>query len=273
MSRKRYFLPFELDLFANCGPIGMACGLPVEKVTHGLLLLWQHVWRTKIDRVTTGHLRGFFFGSEPCEALLTFGVLEATEGGWRVKGAAEWLRVMGAQSQAGKAKAGNLQKGRKDLSGSPPASVPEVPVSVPKPSGSPPALPATSHQPPATSEKETAAFLEREVFDHWVAVAKKNANTTLTDVRRLKVRARLREGYSVEQLKRAVDGCAVTPHNQGETDGQIHDDLELICRSAGQVDRFIRNAQSPPRPKPQQRSLMADPNQDFPTGVLNASPL
>lgn len=88
-----------------------------------------------------------------------------------------------------------------------------------------------------------------EVFAHWVVVTKKTPRTVFGSARQSKVEARLREGYSVEQLKLAVDGCAVTPHNQGETDGQIHDDLELICRSAGQVDRFIRNAHSPPKRK------------------------
>jgi hypothetical protein len=120
--------------------------------------------------------------------------------------------------------------------------------------------------------KETSSFLAQQVFDHWVAVAKKNTNTTFTDTRKRKVGARLGEGYTPAQLKDAIDGCAVTPHNQGETDGQIHDDLELICRSAGQVDRFIRNKADPPRWK-KPRPTSADPNQDFPTGILNASPL
>lgn len=154
---KRYFLPFELDLFRSCGPIGMACGLPAEQISHGLLLLWEHVWRSKNDRVTTGHLKGFFFGGNPCEALLTFGVLEATEDGWRVKGAKEWLRVMSAQSESGKTHSGNLQRGRKDLSGSPPAPTPKKGEAGDKPDGSPPALPATSHQLPATKEEKPVA--------------------------------------------------------------------------------------------------------------------
>ncbi len=150
-AKKRYFLPFELDAFGNCGPIGMACGLPVEKVSHGMLLLWLHVWRTKNDMVTTGHLVGFFFGTNPCEALLTFGHLEASEAGWRVKGAKEWLRVMGAQSEAGKAKSGNLKRGNKSP-GSLPAPTPKTAEAGDKPAGSLPALPATSHQPPALKE-------------------------------------------------------------------------------------------------------------------------
>ncbi len=156
MSKKRYFLPFELDAFANCGPIGHQCGLRIEQVSHGMLSLWLHVWRTKNDVVTTGHLSAFFFGANPCEALLTFGHLEATESGWRVKGAKEWLRVMSAQSEAGKAKSGNLQRGRQDLSGSPPASALKSAEAGDKPSGSPPALPETRDHPPPTSIKSIA---------------------------------------------------------------------------------------------------------------------
>ncbi len=245
---KRYFLPYELDAFGNAAIIGNACGLGAAQVVYGNLLMWQHVWRTKSDRVTTAHVRAFF-GADACEALVLFNHLEASEDGWRVKGAAEWLRVMSAQSESGKRNAKNLIPGGPKGLGSPSAYPPKKAEAETKPIGSPSALPATSHQPPATSDhlKETTALLEREVFDHWVTAGKRNANTTLTDVRRLKVRARLREGYTVEQLKDAIDGCAVTPHNQGETDGRIHDDLELICRSAGHVDRFIRNKADPPR--------------------------
>lgn len=149
-KQKKVYLAYSLDAFANCGPIGACCGLPAEKVSHGNLLLWQYVWRTKSDIVTTNHLIGFFFGVNPCEALLTFGHLEATVGGWRVKGAAEWLKVMNAQSNAGKTHAGNLKKGAKTPETLPAPSrlTPENGVEPgPKPAGSLPALPASSQQP------------------------------------------------------------------------------------------------------------------------------
>lgn len=67
--------------------------------------------------------------------------------------------------------------------------------------------------------------------------------------------ARLRDGYTVEQLKAAVDGCTRSPFHQGENDrGQVYDDLELICR-ADKVDRFIQIAQQPQaqRPPPEEQ--------------------
>lgn len=56
------------------------------------------------------------------------------------------------------------------------------------------------------------------------------------------VKMRLEEGYSVEDLKTAILGCSVTPHNIGKNDrNEVYDDLELICRKGTQVERFIGN--------------------------------
>lgn len=87
----------------------------------------------------------------------------------------------------------------------------------------------------------------QRVFEHWRQKLRPKA--VFDQKRRTKVEARLKEGYSVEDLCRAVDGCAQTPHNMGQNDrGERYDDLELICRDAAHVDRFMRNAGSTPRP-------------------------
>ena len=50
-------------------------------------------------------------------------------------------------------------------------------------------------------------------------------------------------GYSIDDLKLAINGCAVTPFNRGENErNQRYDDLELILRDASHIDRFIHNA-------------------------------
>ena len=91
---------------------------------------------------------------------------------------------------------------------------------------------------------------EAAVFAHWKATMGLNGHTVFSSKRRKAVRARLREGYSADALKQAVDGCKVTPFNMGENDrGEKFCDLELICRDAQHVDRFIRNATDPPKPK------------------------
>lgn len=85
------------------------------------------------------------------------------------------------------------------------------------------------------------------VFSHWCQRLRKNARTTFDAKRRKAVEARLADGYAVEDLCAAIDGCAVTPHNLGQNDrGERYDDLELICRDAAHVDRFRANAASPP---------------------------
>jgi hypothetical protein len=109
----------------------------------------------------------------------------------------------------------------------------------------------------------------KEVFDHWVSVMGKQASTKFpsTSKRYINVVARLKEGFSVDDLKRAVDGCKATPHNMGQNDrGETYNDLELICRNVENVERFMRNAKSPPRPKqknaPLPGSLGAAPSAD-----------
>lgn len=89
------------------------------------------------------------------------------------------------------------------------------------------------------------------VFEHWRQVMGRGASAKFTKDRRRAVEARLKEGYSTDDLKLAVDGCAVTPHNIGQNaQGTRFDDLELICRSGGHVERFIGNARAPPTPPP-----------------------
>jgi len=77
-----------------------------------------------------------------------------------------------------------------------------------------------------------------EVFAYWAQVmAVKGA--VLSPKRQKAVESRLAEGYDVEALKQAIDGCARTPHNMGHNDrGTKFNDLELICRSPENVDRF-----------------------------------
>jgi hypothetical protein len=77
--------------------------------------------------------------------------------------------------------------------------------------------------------------------------------------RRKVIKHALASGYSVAQLLDAIRGCAQTPHNLGENEqGQRYDGLHIILRNADQIDRFIRNAHSPPRRRTQADQLLAD---------------
>jgi hypothetical protein len=78
------------------------------------------------------------------------------------------------------------------------------------------------------------------VFNHWTAIM--DHKRARMDVARARViRERLRDGYSVEDLCLAIDGCAASSFHMGENDRrQVYDSISLILRDADHVDKFIR---------------------------------
>lgn len=83
----------------------------------------------------------------------------------------------------------------------------------------------------------------KEIFDYWIQVMGKDGKSKLTKEREGAVKARLKDGYTVDQIKLAIYGCSVTPHNMGQNDnGKPYNDLELICRKGSNVERFAENA-------------------------------
>lgn len=84
-----------------------------------------------------------------------------------------------------------------------------------------------------------------ELFEHW-RTACGHPRAKLTDGRRRKIRARLKEGYTVEQLRQAIDGAAVGAFVNEQ--GVKFDDIELICRNGSKVEQFIARAGAKPPP-------------------------
>lgn len=94
-----------------------------------------------------------------------------------------------------------------------------------------------------------------EVFDYWRDRCN-HPNAKLTPDRSRKVRARLREGYTVQQLRQAIDGAAVGAFvNEA---GQRFDALDLICRNGSKVEDFIGRATARPAPRPGRRESPSD---------------
>lgn len=90
---------------------------------------------------------------------------------------------------------------------------------------------------------EPPADRAQVVFEHWRKVMRKTARTAFDSARRKAVEARFADGYTIDDLKRAIEGCSLTPFNRGENDrGERYDDLELICRTAAHVDKFRARA-------------------------------
>lgn len=89
-----------------------------------------------------------------------------------------------------------------------------------------------------TDDAEEKVVLE--LFQYWLrATGRAGGQTKLTDKRRTRIRARLRDGYTVRDLRAAIDGCANSAFHKGENDrNQRYDDLELIFRNGENVEKF-----------------------------------
>jgi len=78
------------------------------------------------------------------------------------------------------------------------------------------------------------------IFEYWKAVMGKDNSVKPTAGRMSKIKARLKDGYTEEQIKSAIDGCKSSDHHMGKNDsGKVYDCLTLICRSAEKLDTFI----------------------------------
>jgi uncharacterized phage protein (TIGR02220 family) len=84
-----------------------------------------------------------------------------------------------------------------------------------------------------------------ELFAYWQERCG-HPHAKLTDDRRAKIRARLREGYTVEQIRAAIDGAAKAATVDDDT-GRRYDDIELICRKGSKLEDFIARAGAAPR--------------------------
>lgn len=88
-----------------------------------------------------------------------------------------------------------------------------------------------------------------DIFLHWKTTLN-HPNAVLDKKRQWIIQKALKLGYQVDQLCQAIDGCSKTPHNMGQNEqGQRYDGLHIILRDADQIERFIRNAHTPPRPQ------------------------
>jgi len=115
------------------------------------------------------------------------------------------------------------------------------------------------------AEAESPRDVALRVFGYW---QKRTGHhrAKMTPERARKILARLREGYSEDDLRRAIDGCAASAFHSGLNDSGVrYDDLELILRTGSNVERFrelnggeapIQTEQDPEAAK--RASLMAE---------------
>lgn len=105
------------------------------------------------------------------------------------------------------------------------------------------------HLPDSQAKSDEFASQVNEVFEFWRNTLGKDSRTKLTQKRSSKVKARLKDGFTVAELCQAIEGCAKSPFHMGQNDtGAVHDDLELICRDDSKVKRFIGIANQSAQP-------------------------
>ena len=91
-------------------------------------------------------------------------------------------------------------------------------------------------QEPASGEQARAV----EVVFGWWQQRCEQPKAKLTPGRRRVVLARLREGYTVEQVKQAISACSASPWHMGVNDRKVvYNDLTLICRSGEKLEAFL----------------------------------
>lgn len=84
--------------------------------------------------------------------------------------------------------------------------------------------------------------LAAELFEFWKTTMG-HSKARLDDKRLKLITKALDLGYSVDDLKSAIAGCAKSEYHMGNNDnGTVYDDLGLILRDAGKIDSFIKKA-------------------------------
>lgn len=80
------------------------------------------------------------------------------------------------------------------------------------------------------------------VFSYW-QTQRGHERAKLDDKRKKAIKARLKDGYTVGDLCLAVDGISKSSYHMGQNDSRsVYDDIELICRTAVNVDKFVKLA-------------------------------
>jgi hypothetical protein len=77
-----------------------------------------------------------------------------------------------------------------------------------------------------------------EIFAYWKEKLG-HPKAKLDQKRKSRISNALKQ-YSIDELKQAIDGCALSPYHMGENEKKIrYDDIELILRDAKHIEQFI----------------------------------
>lgn len=102
-------------------------------------------------------------------------------------------------------------------------------------------------KPSSVESQATSTDDVLEIFEFWQETMD-HKSAKLDEKRKKWIKTALVSGYTVENLKAAILGCSLTPHNMGQNDcNQRYDGLNVILKDADNIDRFIRNSTMPPK--------------------------
>jgi hypothetical protein len=88
---------------------------------------------------------------------------------------------------------------------------------------------------PSSSDAST------QLFNYWQRTMN-HPRAILDKKRQRAIEQALKQGYTIPELQKAIDGCKKTPFNMGKNDRQqIYDDITLIFRDAEHIERFMGN--------------------------------
>lgn len=88
-----------------------------------------------------------------------------------------------------------------------------------------------------TSVEHGSTDAVKEVFDYWRDRCE-HPQAKLTTDRAAKIKARLRDGYSLTDLRAAIDGAKAGAFVNADN-GRRYDDIELICRNGSKLESFV----------------------------------
>lgn len=100
-------------------------------------------------------------------------------------------------------------------------------------------LPGIAAAAPSVNVDGARKVMAMELFRYW-QVECDHQTAKPTPERITKVLARLREGYTAAEVRKAIDGAK---HDAYEDGGKRYDDLELICRNGTKLEDFITRGQ------------------------------
>ena len=157
-------------------------------------------------------------------------------------------QLSNTRSQAGKAGAAKRWSGHSKQDGKAIANAKQTDGPGPDP------VPLLSLSSSLDSDPDQPVRLEkasevREVFDHWALKLHPGQTMKFDEKRRKRIKARLAEGFTVADLKLAIDGALKDDWLMGRKDGTPKNgyrDLKTVLRDAEQVERLKELA--PKRP-------------------------